>query len=151
MSIAVIPPYPVQCVAADSPLLEVAQRMLRDNTNHLPVCEGGQYLGILDIGDILSGIIPAAARGSHGLEHLAFAGDALNLLVGHVRDLASKKVAEVMNREVPALAADCPLLEALLMLSKHDMPLAVVDAKKQVTGMLSSRVLLGYLLQKAEQ
>jgi len=151
MSIALIPPHPVQCVAADTPLLEVAQRMLRDHTNHLPVCEGGQYLGILDIGDILSGIIPAAARGPHGLEHLTFAGDAHNLLVSHVRDLASKKVAEVVNREVPALEADCPLLEALLMLSKFDMPLAVVDAKKQVTGMLSSRVLLGYLLQKAEQ
>lgn len=151
MSIAVIPPRPVQCVASDSSLLEVAQRMLFEDVNHLPICAGGRYLGILDIGDILSGIIPAAARGPHGLEHLTFAGDAHHLLVSHVQALANKKVADVVNREVPPLDEHCPLLEAMLLISKYDMPLAVVDANRQVTGMLSSRALLGYLLQEAKK
>lgn len=149
MTIAAIPLSPAQCIASDTPLLEAARTMLSMDVNHLPVCDGNGYLGIVDIGDILSGIIPAAARGPHGLAHVKFAGDLRNLLVSHVRELAAKPVAEVVNHEIPPLDADCPLLEALLLLSKHDMPLAVVDARRQVTGMLSSRALLGYLLNQA--
>ncbi len=151
MTIADIALRATQCVSLDTPLLDVAELMLREDINHLPVCAGGRYLGILDLGDILTGIIPAAVRGPHGLQHLTFAGDSSNLLISHVQDLANKQVSEVVNREVPPLEADCPLLEAMLMLSKYDMPLAVVDPNKHVSGMLSSRALLGYLLQKAKK
>ncbi|MBT9612937.1 MAG: CBS domain-containing protein [Burkholderiales bacterium] len=151
MTIAALTLSPAQCISSDTSLLEVAQIMLSKHINHLPVCAGGGYLGIVDIGDILSGIIPTAAHGPHGLAHLKFAGDLHNLLISHVRAFATQKVAEVVNREAPPLDADCPLLEAMLMLSRYDMPLAVVDAQRQVTGMLSSRVLLGYLLQQAEK
>ena len=151
MTIAAIPLRPAQCVQSDTSLLDVAQLMLRTEVNHLPVCDGKGYLGIVDIGDILSGIIPAAARGPHGLTHLKFAGDLSNLLVSHVRELGAKQVGEVVNRTVPPLDADCPLLEAMLLFSQYDMPLAVVDTQRQVSGMLSCRTLLGYLLNQAGQ
>jgi len=143
MTIASIAFSPARCVSSDTPLSEVAQRMVTERINHLPVCEGGSYVGMVDVGSILGVVAPT------GLPDLKFAGDMLGVLTSHTRDLARKQVKDVVTRDTPAVPENCPLPEALLLLSKHDCPLAVIDAAGQVKGMLSSRGVLAYLLQQA--
>jgi CBS domain-containing protein len=149
MTIANVALRPAQCVTIDTSLREVAQLMLDRDINHVPVCEGGCYVGIVDVGDILGAITPVASRGRYGLPDLQFAGDLMGVVQSHVRDLGQKKVGEIVNREIPAVEESCPFAEALLLLSKHDMPLAVVDSQRQVLGMLSSRAVLRHLLNHA--
>jgi CBS domain-containing protein len=144
MTIASIQLRPVSCVSTRGTLLDVAQRMACESINHVPVCDEGRYVGMVDVGDILGLVAPS------GLPDLKFAGDMLGLLTDHVRDLAKRQVEDLVVRDIPALPEDCPLPEALLLLSKHDRPLAVVNGAGQVKGMLSSRGVLAYLLKQAE-
>lgn len=144
MTIASIHLSPAACVSPEATLLDVAQLMTQEGINHLPVCDRSGYVGMVDVGAVLGVVAP------RGLPDLKFAGDMLGVLTGHLRDLGRKRVAEIVNREIPPLPENCPLPEALLLLSKHDRPLAVIDAARQVTGMLSSRGVLGYLLKEAK-
>lgn len=144
MTIASIHLSPAACVSPETPLLDVAQLMAREGINHLPVCDSSGCVGMVDVGDILGVVAPS------GLPDLKFAGDMLGVLTSHVRDLAHKQVKDVMKRDIPPVSENCPLPEALLLLSKHRRPLAVVDAAGQVIGMLSSRGVLGYLLKEAK-
>lgn len=146
MTIATLSLKPARCVDAQANLLDAAQVMLREQVNHLPVCEQGRYLGMLDIGDILSGVIPPAIRGPNGLRDIRFAGDMQGVIKSHMETLGTQRVEDAMNRQVPALDRTCPLPEAMLLLSQHDMPLAVVDESQRVIGMLSARVLFGHLM-----
>ena len=143
MTISSIALRATSCVSSDTMLIDVARLMARDETSFVPVCDGGRYVGMVDVGDILGLVAPA------GLPDLKFAGDMLGVLSHHVQDLSKRTVKDVVVRDIPALPENCPLPEALLLLSKHDRPLAVVDAKGQVKGMLSSRGVLVYLLQQA--
>lgn len=146
MTIATLSLKPAHCVDPQSNLLDAAQILLREQVNHLPVCEHGRYLGMLDIGDILNGIIPPAIRGPNGLRDIRFAGDMQGVLKSHMATLGTQRVEDVMNRQAPALDRACPIPEAMLLLAQHDMPLAVVDDTQRVVGMLSARVLFGHLM-----
>jgi CBS domain-containing protein len=143
MTIANIALKPVQCVTLETALLEVARAMSGGCITNLPVCDGGSYVGMVDVGDILGLVAPA------GLPNLKFAGDMLGMVASHARDLAKKQVKEVVVRDIPALPENCPLLEAAHLLSKHDRPLAVVDGAGKVTGMLSSCDMLSHVLTQA--
>lgn len=143
MTIANIALRPVQCVSLDTSLLEVARAMAGGPVSHLPVCDGDRYVGMVDVGDILGLVAPA------GLPDLKFAGDMLGVVISHARDLAKKQVREVVVRDIPALPENCPLPEAAHLLSKHDRPLAVVDAAGRVKGVLGSSDMLGHVLTQA--
>jgi CBS domain-containing protein len=124
--------------------------MLERKINHLPVMDEKGYCGLLDINDILSGLIPASARMYGGLNDLRFAGDAAGLLIMHMKELEARSVGELMRRDLPVLHGDCPLLEAVLLLSRQAAPLPVLDADGRLLGMLSRRALLRHLVNAAE-
>lgn len=146
MTISTLPLRPAHCVDAQTNLLEAGEIMLREQINHLPVCEDGRYAGMLDMDDILSGVIPAAVRGPNGLRDMRFAGDMQSMLKSHVSMLRTQRVQDVMNRQIPALDPGCPLPEAMLLLSQHSTPLAVINEAQHVIGMLSARVVFGHLM-----
>ena len=123
--------------------------MLEREINHLPVLDEKGYCGLLDINDILRDLIPASARVLGGLSDLRFAGDAAGLLINHLKELAVRSVGELARRDLPVLHADCPLLEAALLLSRQSAPLPVLDVDGRLLGMLSRRALLRYLVKEA--
>ena len=63
------------CVSPDTSLLDALHLMLDRGVNHLPVCDGGVWAGLVDINDILYELLPVSARGEHGLKDLRFVGD----------------------------------------------------------------------------
>jgi CBS domain-containing protein len=141
-------PEPI-CVSPDTSLRDALQMMLEKRVNHLPVCEQGTWIGLVDIDDILGEILPASARGEHGLKDLRFVGDGFPLIAAHLKELASKTVRSVELRDLPTLDEDTPLLEAALLLHRHAQPLPVLGANGQLRGMLSRRTLLAHLIGKA--
>jgi CBS domain-containing protein len=136
------------CLNSDTSLLDALHLMLDKGVNHLPICDGGAWVGLVDINDILGELLPMSARGDHSLPDLRFVGDGVSLIATHLKELAKKPVREVAQRDLPILDEDTPLLEAALLLHRHATPLPVVDADGKLKGMLSRRVLLGHLISK---
>jgi CBS domain-containing protein len=134
------------CVKPDTALLDALQLMLERGVNHLPVCNGGEWAGLVDINDILGELLPVSARGEHGLKDLRFVGDGTALIATHLKDLTNIKVRAVELHDLPTLDEDTPLLEAALMLHRHVKPLPVLGSDGKFKGMLSRRILLAHLI-----
>jgi len=137
------------CLSPEASLLEALHHLLDKGVNHLPVCNGDAWAGLLDINDILGELLPASARGEHGLADLRFVGDGTALIATHLKQLASKRVRDVDLLDLPALDENTPLLEAALLLYRHASPLPVLGADGKFKGMLSRRVLLAHLIAQA--
>ena len=143
MTIASIALKPARCMSQETTLLEVARIMADECVSQLPVCEGERYAGMVDVGDVLGLIVPS------GLPDLKFAGDMPGLVAAHARELAGRHVRDAVVRDIPPLPENCPLPEAAHLLSRHDRPLAVVDAAGRVKGLLGSCDLLAHVLNLA--
>ncbi len=137
------------CLSPETSLLDALHQMLDKGVNHLPVCNGGKWAGLVDISDILGELLPASARGEHGLNDLRFVGDGTALIATHLKELAAKRLRDVDLLDLPALDEDTPLLEAALLLYRHASPLPVLGADGKFKGMLSRRVLLAHLIAQA--
>lgn len=151
MSIKNVPLSPARPVPADTALTEVIDLILGNDVNHVPVCSTeGRYLGMVGIADILEELVPASARGEHALQDLAFAGDCTGILAGKLRALRERSLQSVIRTETPSLRNDAPLLEAVLLLTRQNSPLPVLDEDGRLIGMLSRRNLLRYLITSPE-
>lgn len=125
--------------------------MLEKRVNHIPLCDSeGRFCGVVSTATILQELIPASARGEHGLPDLKFAGDATRLLTAHLHDLDKRTVGDVAKTATPVLDENCPTLEAALLLTQNHAPLPVVGTDGKLRGMLSRRALLDYLMREAE-
>jgi CBS domain-containing protein len=150
MTVRAIPLLPQStCVNPDTSLLDALHLMLEKGVNHLPVCDQDHWAGLVDINDILGELLPASARGRHGLHDLRFVGDGIPLIAAHIKELAARHVRDVELLDLPAMDEDTPLLEAALLLYRHAKPLPVLDADGRLKGMLSRRTLLAHLIHKA--
>lgn len=147
MTIQHIPLMPPICIAPGSSPVDALQLLVERGCNHLPVCSDGKLLGLLGINDLLLQIIPVSAKIEGGLTDLSFAGDALGLISSMLAQLKSRTVDSIMHQPEIVLSDDCPILEAALLLSKHNSPLPVLDRLGMLRGMLSRRALLSYLLE----
>ena len=149
MTLRSIPLLPESaCISPETPLLDAMHLMLNKGVNHLPVCNGGAWAGLLDINDILGELLPISARGEHALQDLRFVGDGASLIATHLKGLENKPVREVDLHDLPTLDEDTPLLEAALLLHRHASPLPVLSADGQFKGMLSRRTLLAHLISQ---
>lgn len=150
MTLRAVPLLPEPaCLSPDTSLLDALHLMLDRGVNHLPVCNDGNWAGLVDINDVLGELLPVSARGEHGLRDLRFVGDGVALITKHIKELANKKVREVELYDLPTVDEDTPLLEAALLLHRHATPLPVLGADGKLKGMLSRRVLLAHLIAKA--
>jgi CBS domain-containing protein len=150
MTLRAVPLLPEPaCLSPDTSLLDALHLMLDRGVNHLPVCNDGNWAGLVDINDVLGELLPVSARGEHGLRDLRFVGDGVALITKHIKELANKKVREVELYDLPTLDEDTPLLEAALLLHRHAKPLPVLGTDGKLKGMLSRRVLLAHLIAQA--
>jgi len=150
MTLRAVPLLPEPaCLSPDTSLLDALHLMLDRGVNHLPVCNDGNWAGLVDINDVLGELLPVSARGEHGLRDLRFVGDGVALITKHIKELANRKVREVELYDLPTLDEDTPLLEAALLLHRHAKPLPVLGTDGKLKGMLSRRVLLAHLIAQA--
>lgn len=149
MTIQQISLPPPVCMAPESSTADALRLLIERGFNHVPICAEGKFLGLLGINDLLLEVIPISARIQGGLTDLSFAGDAKGLLAGMLDKLKTRTAASIMHMPDTVLHEDCPLLEAALLLSKHNSPLPVLNREGQLRGMLSRRVLLSHLIENS--
>ena len=137
-------------ITPQATVLEALQIMIANRSNHVPVCDGERYVGVISVNDILQKLLPAGVDVPHGVTDLKFAGDASRLLGSHFRHLSEQRAQDILHHAQP-LDENCPLLEAALLLSHSPTPLPVVDHAGKLLGMLSRRGLLEYLAKEVEK
>jgi CBS domain-containing protein len=150
MTIQQIPLPPPLCISPELPATEALHLLVKHGYNHLPICTDGKLIGMLGINDLLLEVIPASAKAAGGLDDLSFAGDATGLLAGMLEKLRERTAGSLMRTFETTLQQDCPMLEAALLLSRHNSPLPVLDNQGRLRGMLSRRALLSHLLDHLE-
>lgn len=136
---------------ADTPVREVLRHMLAQGINHVALRGAdGRFAGLVSTRGLLGHIVPASARVAHGLDDLAFVGDALSMLLSHFHDVCLEPVSILADGPGSVLHSDTPLMESALMLSRGPGPLPVVDGDGFLVGMLSARSMLAFLASQAE-
>lgn len=129
---------------------EALSMMIQREVNHIPLCAAdGRFLGLISSNAILRALIPASARVEHGVENLSFVGDALPMLLSHLHNNEGRPVLELADADVAAVRPGTPMMEAARQLSRTTAPLPVVGDDGRLLGMLSRRILLTHLLDKA--
>ncbi|MEW5788369.1 MAG: CBS domain-containing protein [Pseudomonadota bacterium] len=138
-------------LAADTPAGQVLRHMLEQRINHVALRgPDGRFAGLVSVHSLLERIVPASARVEHGLDHLAFVGDALPMLIDHFRDIVHAPAGSLVEEGGPLLRTDTPIMEAALLLSRSGRPLPVLDANDLLVGVLSPRTLLAFLATQSE-
>lgn len=141
---------PTLTLSPESTVAEAMSMMIQREVNHVPLCApDGRFVGLISSNAILRALIPASARIEHGVENLNFVGDAMPMLLDHLRRNAHRPVMELADADAVPVRQDTPLLEAALLLSRTTAPLPVVNADGLLLGMMSRRMLLTYLLDKS--
>lgn len=138
-------------IDADTPARELLGHMLEQRINHVALRgKDGRFAGLVSVQSLLRRIIPASARINHGLDDLAFVGDALPMLIAHFRDAVGEPASLLVDGAGTTLRSDTPIMETALMLSRSPSPLPVLDADGFLVGVLSARSLLAYLADEAK-
>lgn len=141
---------PTLTLSPHSTVSEAMSLMIQREVNHIPLCEtDGRYVGLISSNAILRALLPASARVEHGVDNLHFLGDALPMLLDHLRSNADRRALELADTDVRAVVQNTPLMEAAAQLAHTTSPLPVVDGEGRLLGMLSRRMLLTYLLDKS--
>ena len=136
---------PTLCLQSGASQVEALRQLIKHGVNHAPVCDAETWVGLITIRDLLGAVIPVSARMEDGLADLGFVGDAKAMLTAHIKDMAQRRVADLVRRDVPTLRRDHRLMEAALLLYRHAMPLPVLASDGHLLGMLSARALMQYL------
>lgn len=135
-----------------TPLGDVLQLMLTRQTNHVALSDPqGRYLGMISARALLTRVLPVSARVEQGLADLGFAGDALPMLVEHLREISALPAQTLLDPHEIVLHTDTALTEAALLLSRSLSPLPVLDAENRLVGMLSPRALLAFIAAQAAE
>lgn len=139
-----------QTLAADTPVRAVLPLMFEQRINHVALVDAaGGFVGLASIGVALERVIPTSARTYHGLNDLAFVGDAQRMLLDHYRDILDQPATTLVDPLAAPLRVNTPLMEAALLLTRAQGPLPVVDERGALLGILSQRVLMQYLASQA--
>lgn len=126
--------------------------MLTHHINHLAICdETGHFVGMVSSNSLLNELVPSAARVEHGLTDLSFAGDAVTMLSERLYDLKRKPIGTLIDRGIPTLRLDAPILEMALLLSRRCSPIPIVDKNGVLLGLVSRRALLAFVNDRSNQ
>lgn len=123
----------------DETVGHAAARLIEHRYINLPVVDGaGKFLGMFGIYDLLCLVIPKVALAGGLLPNLRFMGDDAEELRKRFREISSRKVGEVANRDVPLLYPDTPQIEALRLVCQQHATIAVVERDtRKLLGIVS--------------
>lgn len=123
---------------------EVVDRMARERHLELAVLEGGRFLGVLHVEDVLRLGIPESMRYLDRTEFLTSFEPFSELL----RREESLRVETIYDRQPATVSPDTPLIRVALELVKKDVrALYVVDAEGVLRGTVESQDLVSKILR----
>lgn len=126
--------------------VESAINILRQaHVNSAPVVdEGGKLLGLFSFKGLMRNLIPVSVAMTDGIkvDIKVAAAPGVAKRLGRVKPL---KVTEVMDRKVLSVSPDDPLWEGVSLLTNYGGPLAVVDDKGKLLGLITYASMLAEL------
>jgi len=128
-------------VAADAPLRNAVALLRSHRIKALPVVDArGKYLGLFGIRSLMQHILPRAATlgAAGGIADLGFMHDSLQDVRDRYQALLDRPVADLVDASIPRLSEQTPLMEALLLLHRHNHLLPVVDASGALVGIVTT-------------
>lgn len=123
----------------DETVGEASQKLIAHHYINLPVVDGaGKFLGMFGIYDLLSLLVPRVALAGGLLPNLRFISDDPEDLRSRYREIRSRVVGQVADREPIVLHPDTPEIEALRLFCRHHTTLAVVErGSRKLVGIVS--------------
>lgn len=127
-----------------------AQGLIEYRFINLPVAdEGGRYLGLFGVFEMLALILPRAALEEGAALDLGFIKEDTKALKDRLESVRALAVGDHINRSVPVLHPETPLLEAMHELHRARNTLPVVErADGRLIGMVSYWDALGALMSR---
>lgn len=118
---------------------EAARILVQHRCNHLPVVDAqGIFIGMFGLYDLMNLLIPKVALAGGLVPNLRFMGDDPEALRARFRDVRSRAVSEVAERDIPVLHPDTPEIEALRLFCLERTTLPVVErGTKKLVGIVS--------------
>ena len=118
---------------------EAAERIMAHRFRSFPVVDDeGRYLGIVGVNGMLRLVLPKAAVVEKGLKGLPYMTTTLDELKAKLREVADQPVTICLEKDVPAVHPDTPMLETLLKLYQTKTALAVVEQEtNRLVGVIS--------------
>ncbi len=131
-------PHPVVLLDTDT-IGTAADQIMSHRYRSLPVVdEDGRFLGILGVGCMLRLVLPKAATINKGLSGLRYLSSSLEDLRERLKSVVDQPVTACVDKNVPVVHPDTPMLETLLTLYRTKMAVGVVDeATGRLLGMIS--------------
>ena len=118
---------PVLVLDADTPASVAARRLEHSGVSGAPVLDHGRVVGVITLSDLLARALP-------GLPVPQLSGPFLR----HEHLLASLQVWQLMTVEPVVVAADRPLVEAVLLMDQHHVNrVPVVDRQGRPVGIIA--------------
>jgi CBS domain-containing protein len=128
-------------------LRRAAERMLAHHISGLPVVQDGRLAGILTEGDLLCRAeIGTEKHRARWLEWLTRPG----VLAEEYVQTHGRRVAEVMTREVVAVAPDTPLVQVVRLMQTHGIRRVPVVDGQQLVGLVSRSDLMKAVLMRLD-
>ncbi len=140
-----------QILSVDSPVRAVLRLMFEQRIDQVALVDAaGRFVGLAGVGMALERVVPVSARAEQGLNDLAFAGDALPMLLDHFQALLDQPAALLLDARAKPLHVATPLLEAALLLTRAHGPLPVLDDAGILVGLLGQRDLMHFLSTRSD-
>lgn len=87
----------------------------------------GRYLGMFGVRCLLRLVLPKALTMEDGLDDASFINESLSELHERLREVEQQPVALCVSKDVPTVAPDTSLAEALLVMYRSHSSIAVVE------------------------
>jgi CBS domain-containing protein len=116
-----------------------SEKLIAHHYINLPVVDGaGKFLGMFGIYDLLSLLVPRVALAGGQLPNVRFISDDPRDLRTRYREIRSRLIGEVADREAVVVHPDTPEIEALRLFCRHHTTLAVVErGSRKLVGIMS--------------
>jgi CBS domain-containing protein len=112
----------------DDQIRTAARYIMEKRYRRLPVVDhAGRYLGVFGVNCLLKLILPKAVVMEKGLESAHFINENLSDLHRRFEEHADDPISMCMQKDVPVVHPDTPLLEALRVLHQTMASLPIVE------------------------
>jgi len=139
MNCTAIMSKPPITIGEEESVADAAAKLVSNHFTNLPVVDSQErYIGMFGLYDFLSLLVPRVALAGDLMSNLRFIADDPEELRRKYRDVRSRRVAEVANRNAPTLDPDSPEVEAIRLFCRNHISLPVVDGESgRVIGIVS--------------
>ena len=126
-------------IGEDESVADAAAKLVTNHFTNLPVVDSQErYIGMFGLYDLVGLLVPRVALAGDLMSNLRFIADDSEDLRRRYRDVRSRRVSEVADRNSPTLDPESPEVEAIRLFCRNHISLPVVDRDSgRVIGIVS--------------